>query len=76
VELFVATLGASGYSYAEATPTQKLHDWISAHTRMVEYYGGTTELWVPDQLKSGVTRPCRYEPGVNRSYRKSSPRPV
>ncbi len=68
VELFVATLGASGYSYAEATRTQKLHDWISAHTRMVEYFGGTTELWVPDQLKSGVTRPCRYEPGVNRSY--------
>jgi len=70
VELFVAALGASCYTYAEATETQKLHDWISAHTRMTEYFGGTTEIWVPDQLKSGVTRPCRYEPGVNRSYQE------
>jgi len=70
VELFVAALGASCYTYAEATTTQKLHDWISAHTRMVEYFSGTTEIWVPDQLKSGVTRPCRYEPGVNRSYQE------
>ena len=70
VELFVAALGASCYTYAEATETQKLHDWISAHTRMVEYFGGTTEICVPDQLKSGVTKPCRYEPGVNRSYQE------
>ena len=70
LELFVAALGASCYTYAEASETQKLHDWISAHTRMAEYFGGVTELWVPDQLKSGVTRPCRYEPGVNRSYQE------
>ena len=70
VELFVAALGASCYTYAEATPTQKLEDWICAHTRMVEYFGGTTDIWVPDQLKSGVIRPCRYEPGVNRSYQE------
>lgn len=70
VELFVAVLGASSYTYAEATPSQKLHDWISAHCRMAEYFGGTSELWVPDQLKSGVTRSCRYEPGVNRSYQE------
>jgi transposase len=68
VELFVAALGASSYTYAEATPTQKLHDWVGAHTRMVEYFGGCTQLWVPDQLKSAITQPCRYEPGVNRSY--------
>jgi transposase len=68
VELFVAALGASSYTYAEATATQKLHDWVGAHTRMLEYFGGCTQLWVPDQLKSGITRPCRYEPGVNRSY--------
>ena len=68
VELFVAALGASGYTYAEATATQQLHDWISAHMRMAEYFGGTTEIWVPDQLKSGVSQPCRYEPVVNRSY--------
>jgi len=70
VELFVAALGASCYTYAEAIETQKLHDWISAHTRMAEYFGGVTEIWVPDQLKSAVTRPCRYEPGVNRSYQE------
>jgi transposase len=69
-ELFVAVLGASCYTYAEATETQKLHDWIGAHTRMLEYFGGSSALWVPDQLKSGVTGSCRYEPGVNRSYQE------
>ena len=68
VELFVAVLGASRLIYAEATATQQLPDWVGAHTRMVEYFGGTTALWVPDQLKSAITRPCRYEPGVNRTY--------
>ena len=70
VELFVAALGASCYTYAEATPSQKLHDWVLAHTRMLEYFGGSTQIWVPDQLKSGITQPCRYEPGVNRSYQE------
>ena len=60
VELFVAVLGASSYSYAEATATQQLPDWVGAHIRMVEYFGGVTALWVPDQLKSAITRPCRY----------------
>ncbi len=68
VELFVAALGASGYTYAEATLTQQLHDWTAAHVNMLEYFGGSTQLWVPDQLRSAVTRPCRYEPGVNRTY--------
>ena len=68
VELFVAVLGASSYTYAEATATQQLPDWVGAHTRMVEYFGGTTALWVPDQLKSAITRSCRYEAGVNRTY--------
>ena len=68
VELFVAVLGASSLTYAEATESQQLPDWVGAHTRMVEYFGGTTTLWVPDQLRSAVTRPCRYEPGVNRTY--------
>jgi len=68
VELFVAVLGASCYTYAEATATQKLQDWAAAHVRMVEYFGGSTELWVPDQLRSAVSRTCRYEPGINRSY--------
>ena len=68
VELFVAVLGASGLTYAEATETQQLPDWVGAHIRMVEYFGGATTLWVPDQLKSAVSRPCRYEPDVNRCY--------
>ena len=68
VELFVAVLGASSYTYAEATASQQLPDWVGAHTRMVAYFGGATGLWVPDQLKSAITRSCRYEPGVNRTY--------
>ena len=68
VELFVAVLGASSFTYAEAIETQQLPDWVGAHIRMVEYFGGATTLWVPDQLKSAITRPCRYEPDVNRTY--------
>ena len=68
VELFVAVLGASSLTYAEATESQQLPDWVGAHTRMVEYFGGATALWVPDQLRSAITRPCRYEPDVNRTY--------
>ena len=68
VELFVAVLGASSFTYAEATATQQLPDWVGAHTRMVECFGGSTGLWVPDQLKSAITRSCRYEPGINRTY--------
>ena len=56
VELFVGVLGASCYTYAEATATQKLHDWIGAHERMLEYFGGSPAIWVPDQLKSAVTQ--------------------
>lgn len=68
VELFVGTLGASSYTYAEAVESQELPHWIGAHARMLEYFGGCPEIFVPDNLKSGVTRACRYEPGVNRSY--------
>ena len=68
VELFVAVLGASSFTYVEATETQQLPDWVNVHTRMVEYFGGATALWIPDQLKSAITRPCRYEPDVNRTY--------
>ena len=70
VELFVGALGASGYTYAEATLTQKLYDWTAVHVRMLEYFEGCTDLWVPDQLRSAVSRPCRYEPEVNRSYQE------
>ena len=68
VELFVGALGASGYIYAEVTPSQELPHWIAAHTRMLEAFGGSPAIYVPDNLKSGVTTPCRYEPEVNRTY--------
>ena len=68
VELFVAVLGASNLTFAEATETQKVRDWISSHCRAFEYFEGVTEVVVPDQLKSGVSRPCRYEPGIHRTY--------
>ena len=68
VELFVAVLGASSFTYAEATETQQLPHWVNAHVRMVDYFGGATTLWIPDNLKSAITRPCRYEPDVNRTY--------
>lgn len=68
VELFVAVLGASSYTYAEATRTQKSADWIWSHKRAFSFFGGVTELVVPDQLRSGVSRPCWYEPGVQRTY--------
>jgi len=68
VELFVATFGASSFTYAEATETQRVADFIGSHGRALAFFGGVPELVIPDQLKSGVTRACRYEPGVQRSY--------
>jgi transposase len=68
VELFVGVLGASSYTYAEVTEDQSLPAWIGAHTRMLENWGGSPALWIPDNLKSGVTHPCLYEPEVNRTY--------
>lgn len=67
-EIFVATLGASNYIYAEATRSQQTHDWITSHVRAFEHIGGVTQIVVPDNLKSGVTSPCRYEPDINKSY--------
>ena len=67
-QIFVAALGASQYLYAEATRTQRLADWIGSHVRTFEYIGGVPAVVVPDNLKSGVTKACRYEPDVNRTY--------
>ncbi len=68
VELFVAVLGASNYTFAEATATQQIADWIQSHVHAFEYLGGVTSAVVPDQLKTGITRACRYEPEIQRSY--------
>jgi transposase len=64
----VAVLGASNYTYAEATWTQTAPDWVASHVRAFEYFQGVTELVIQDNLKSGVTRACRYEPELNAAY--------
>ena len=67
-EIFIAVLGASRLTYAEATWTQSMPDWVAAHGRCFRYLGGVPELLVPDCLKSAVTKACRYDPGINRTY--------
>ncbi len=67
-EIFVAVLGASNYTFAEATASQSLPDWIGSHVRAFEFFEGVTELLVPDNLKSGVNRAHRYEPDLNPTY--------
>ena len=67
-EIFVGALGASNYTYFEASESQKLINWIGAHVRMFEYFGGVTEITVPDNLKSGVTKADYFEPGINKTY--------
>lgn len=67
-QIFVAVLGASSYTFAEATLSQSLPDWLGSHGRAFAFFGGVTELVIPDNLKSAVSKPCRYEPDLNPSY--------
>jgi len=67
-QIFVAVLGASSYTFAETTLTQGLHDWLGSNTRAFAFFGGVPELVIPDNLKSAVRKPCRYEPDLNPSY--------
>jgi transposase len=67
-QLFVAALGASNFTYAEATWTQGLADWIGSHTRAFAFFGGVPAMVVSDNLKSGIAKACFYEPAVNRTY--------
>lgn len=67
-QVFVAVMGASSYCYAEATWTQTMADWIFSHVKAFEFFGGVPQIVVPDNLKSAVTKACRYEPELNRSY--------
>lgn len=69
-QVFVAVLGASNYTFAEATGTQSLPDWLGSHVRAFEYFGGSTAIVVPDNLRSGVSRACRYDPDLNPSYQQ------
>lgn len=67
-QVFVATFGASNYTYAEATRSQRKADWIQSHVNAFEFFGGVPEVLVPDNLRSAVTKTCRYEPVINDSY--------
>ncbi|QFY89671.2 IS21 family transposase [Magnetovirga frankeli] len=67
-QIFVGVLGASSYTYAEATYTQSLPDWIASHQRMLRFFGGVPDLLVPDNLKAAVTQACRYTPTINATY--------
>jgi hypothetical protein len=67
-QLFVATLGASSYTFAEATWTQSLPDWIASHVRAFDFIGGVTAQVVSDNLKAGVTKACFYDPAINGTY--------
>ena len=67
-QLFVAVLGASSYTFAEATFTQRLVDWTGSHQRAFTFFGGVTAQIVCDNLKAGIAKACFYEPAVNRTY--------
>jgi transposase len=66
--LFVAVLGASNYTYAEATSDEKLERWLRAHVNAIEYFGGVPRLFIPDNTRTAVTKACRYAPEINTSY--------
>ncbi|MDF5000260.1 IS21 family transposase, partial [Vibrio parahaemolyticus] len=69
-EVFVATLGASNYTYVEAFPSQGKSYWLEAHANAFEHFGGVPHLLVPDNLRSAVSKANRYEPRLNDSYQK------
>lgn len=67
-QVFVAVMGASNFTFAEATWSQGLADWISSHTRAFSFLGAVPQLIIPDNLRSGVTRACPYDPALNTTY--------
>ena len=68
--LFVAVMGSSSYTYAEATLDEQLSNWIGAHVRAFEFYRGAPALIVPDNTRTGVTKACRYDPDLNPTYQE------
>ena len=68
VQIFVAVLGSSNYTFSEATVDQGLENWINSHIHAYEYFDGVARVTVPDNLKSGINKPCWYEPEINRTY--------
>ncbi len=71
-QVFVAVLGASNYTYAEATESQNIRNFLRSNINAFEYFNGCPELLVPDNLKSGVIKACRYEPTINKSFKALS----
>ncbi len=69
-QVFVAVLGASNYTYVELHEAQNVRSWVGGHARAFEYFGGVTEVTVPDNLKAGVTKPCFYDPDINPTYQE------
>ncbi len=69
-QVFVAALGASSYTFAEATWTQDLRDWTASHVRAFAFFGGVPELVIPDNIKTGITAACYYEPDLNPTYQE------
>lgn len=67
-QVFVAVLGASNYTYAEATLNQTLPNWIASHVRAFQFFGGVSALLIPDNLKAAVSKACRYDPQINNTY--------
>ena len=67
-QVFVAAMGFSSYTYVEACPSQELPHWTRAHKHAFEFFGGVPHILTPDNLKSGITHPCRYEPDINPTY--------
>ena len=70
VQVFVATMGASNYTYAEATWSQQLPDWIRSHTRLLTFLGGVPELLISDNLKSKIKEASFYDPQINPTFRE------
>lgn len=69
-QLFVGAMGASCYTFARATLSQNLYDWVDANRKFLEFLDGVPSILVPDNLKSGVKTPCRYEPEINATYQE------
>jgi transposase len=69
-EIFLAVLGGSSYTFSYAVENQTIPNWIHAHTKAFDYFGGSSLILVPDNLKSAIQKTCRYEPDLNPTYRE------
>ena len=69
-QIFVAVMGGSNYTFAEATLSQQLQDWVMSHARAFEFFGAVPEIIVPDNLRSATTRACKYDPDINPTYQQ------